>query len=35
VAAGALAYSVVSVLALRVLYKNLMGGGRYARLSLR
>jgi hypothetical protein len=35
VAGGALLYSVVSVLALRVLYKNLLGGRRYARLSLR
>jgi anti-sigma factor RsiW len=34
VAGGALAYSVLSVLALRVLYKNLLGGRRYARLSI-
>jgi anti-sigma factor RsiW len=33
IAGGALAYSVVSVLALRVLYKNLMGNRRYVRLS--
>jgi anti-sigma factor RsiW len=32
-AGGALAYSVVSALALRVLYKNLLGGRRHARLS--
>jgi anti-sigma factor RsiW len=32
-AGGALAYSVVSVLALRVLYKNLLSGRRYARVS--
>ena len=32
-AGGALAYSVVSALALRVLYKNLMGQRRHARLS--
>jgi len=35
VAGGALAYSLVSVLALRVLYKNLMGGRRHAHLSFR
>jgi anti-sigma factor RsiW len=32
-AGGALAYSVVSALALRVLYKNLLSGRRYARVS--
>jgi anti-sigma factor RsiW len=32
-AGGALAYSLVSALALRVLYKNLLGGRRYARVS--
>jgi anti-sigma factor RsiW len=32
-AGGALAYSLVSALALRVLYKNLFGGRRHARLS--
>jgi len=35
VAGGALAYSLVSVLALRVLYKNLMGGRRHAHVSFR
>jgi hypothetical protein len=32
-AGGAFTYSLISVLALRVLYKNLLSGSRHARLS--